>query len=229
MLQCLPVNEERMSVLHQDLGGIGNPSPTALEISLDSWDFALEKFFGHRGWICQSSWWSAAPIQKTPFKLTTGKGGQSPAWEDLLTAELLLRHLWSEEAHHLTLATLFKTWPPCLKSGHPANYCRHQKSNAKAHRENLTFPSRSLFTVDKKAQIAAVGDKKVQPHEKKQWSKWSLHPTFSRSPNLQSPTHVTHLTNFSGYPACTRSLPNNAQTTSPPPPGNVPRWGSRKR
>ena len=40
MLQCLPVNEERMSVLHQDLGGIGNPSPTALEISLDSRDFA---------------------------------------------------------------------------------------------------------------------------------------------------------------------------------------------
>ena len=90
-----------------------NPSPTALEISLDSWDFALEKFFGQRGWICQSSWWSAAPIQKTPFKLTTGKGGQSPAWEDLLTAELLLRHLWSEEAHHLTLATLFEIWPPC--------------------------------------------------------------------------------------------------------------------
>ena len=30
-------------------------------------------------------------------------------------------------------------WPPCLKSGHPANYCRHQKSNAKAYRENFSL------------------------------------------------------------------------------------------
>ena len=95
---------------------LGNPSPTALEISLDSRDFAQalpsrscsgieDGFANHLG--------GAAPIQKIPFKLTTGKRGQSPAWEDLLTAELLLRHLWSEEAHHLTLATLFEIWPPC--------------------------------------------------------------------------------------------------------------------
>ena len=44
----------RMSVLHQNLGGIGKSIPSALEISLDPRDFSgLGKSLGRRGWISQ--------------------------------------------------------------------------------------------------------------------------------------------------------------------------------
>ena len=61
---CRKFDDERMSVLHQDSGGIGKSIPSALEISLDPRDFpraspsgnlsGLRKSLGRRGWISQS-------------------------------------------------------------------------------------------------------------------------------------------------------------------------------
>ena len=60
---CRKFDDERMSVLHQDSGGIGKSIPSALEISLDPRDFpraspsgnlsGLGKSLGRRGWISQ--------------------------------------------------------------------------------------------------------------------------------------------------------------------------------
>ena len=41
-MRAFPGNDERMSVLHQDWGGIGKSIPSALKISLDPRDFPRE-------------------------------------------------------------------------------------------------------------------------------------------------------------------------------------------
>ena len=60
---CRKIDAERLSVLHQNSGGIGKSIPSALQISLDPRDFpraspsgnlsGLGKSFGRRGWISQ--------------------------------------------------------------------------------------------------------------------------------------------------------------------------------
>ena len=60
---CRKIDAERLSVLHQNSGGIGKSIPSALQISLDPWDFpraspsgnlsGLGKSFRRRGWISQ--------------------------------------------------------------------------------------------------------------------------------------------------------------------------------
>ena len=60
---CRKIDAERLSVLHQNSGGIGKSIPSALQISLDPRDFpraspsgnlsGLGKSFGLRGWISQ--------------------------------------------------------------------------------------------------------------------------------------------------------------------------------
>ena len=60
---CRKIDDERMSVLHQNSGVIGKSIPSALEISLDPQDFpraspsgnlsGLGKSLGHQGWISQ--------------------------------------------------------------------------------------------------------------------------------------------------------------------------------
>ena len=60
---CRKIDDERMSVLHQNSGGIGKSIPSALKISLYPWDFprtsppgnlsGLRKSLGRRGWISQ--------------------------------------------------------------------------------------------------------------------------------------------------------------------------------
>ena len=47
MEQSFPVNDERMSVLHQNEGNIGKSIPSALEISLDPREFPRDSPSGN--------------------------------------------------------------------------------------------------------------------------------------------------------------------------------------
>ena len=77
---CRQIDAERLSVLHQNSGGIGKSIPSALQISLDPRDFpraspsgnlsGLGKSFGHRGWISQYlPRLGGARIQSAPWRL----------------------------------------------------------------------------------------------------------------------------------------------------------------